>query len=95
MRAEQQRLQADWLAESGLERAAAKLAADQNYSGETWEIAAADLGSGMAGAVTIVVAPHAGNATERKVSVEAVYPSDTSRVAKRSKQAILRVNAKP
>ena len=39
-RTEERRLQAEWLAEAGLERAAAKLADSQEYAGETWQIAA-------------------------------------------------------
>ena len=38
--------QARWLVESGVERAAAKLAADPAYAGETWNIPAAELGDG-------------------------------------------------
>ncbi len=40
----ERRLQAEWLVESGLERARARLAADASYSGETWTQSAADLG---------------------------------------------------
>ncbi len=36
--AEHRRLQAEWLAESGLARAAARLAADPSYKGETWDV---------------------------------------------------------
>ena len=40
----ERRLQTQWLVESGLERARARLAADASYSGETWTQSAADLG---------------------------------------------------
>jgi Tfp pilus assembly protein PilV len=40
----ERRLQAQWLVESGLERARAKLAADASYAGETWTLGAAELG---------------------------------------------------
>ena len=40
----ERRLQAEWLVESGLERARARLAADASYAGETWPLSAADLG---------------------------------------------------
>ncbi len=38
------RMQAQWLAESALERARARLAADPAYKGETWTLTPADLG---------------------------------------------------
>jgi type II secretory pathway component PulK len=37
-RLEVRRAQSRWLAESGLERAAARLASDPKYSGEVWKI---------------------------------------------------------
>src|SRR5580704_14652573 len=43
------RLQADWLAESGLDRAAARLAANRGYRGEDWTIAPAELSSADGG----------------------------------------------
>src|SRR5712691_7856183 len=42
------RVQAVWLAESGLDRAASRLAGDSDYAGETWTIAAARLGGDRA-----------------------------------------------
>jgi Tfp pilus assembly protein PilX len=50
-----QRAQAAWLAESALERAAARLAADAAYHGETWRPAADELGGGQTGVVVIKV----------------------------------------
>jgi Tfp pilus assembly protein PilX len=84
VRSEEQRLQADWLAESGLARASARLAADRAYKGETWEIAAADLG-GLAGTVRIEVGDVAGQAARRRVRVEADFPRDGDRRARSSK----------
>ena len=37
------RLQAEWLAESGVQRALARLALDRDYPGERWVLTAADL----------------------------------------------------
>ena len=37
----ERRLQAEWLAESGMERALARLASDGSYRGEIWSISAA------------------------------------------------------
>ena len=36
IRSEERTLQAEWLAESGVERAVARLAGDTSYRGETW-----------------------------------------------------------
>jgi hypothetical protein len=66
--------QAEWLAESGIERAAARLAANPEYAGETWSIPPAALAEG--GLVRIVVAPSPGEPGRRVVRVEAEYPND-------------------
>jgi type II secretory pathway component PulK len=74
-------LQAQWLAEAGLARAAARLRADANYQGEVWSAplaaATATLDEGSpaeTGTVTITVAPDT-----KRITVEAVYPNDESR----------------
>src|SRR5258708_4126066 len=43
--ADEKQLQCEWLVESGLERAAARLAASPDYAGETWAIGAEELGT--------------------------------------------------
>jgi len=40
VRTEERRLQAEWLAEAGVDRALARLARDPEYAGESWEIPA-------------------------------------------------------
>ena len=55
IRAQERRLQAEWLAEAGLRRALARLDADPGYSGETWNIDARELDSADAATVTITV----------------------------------------
>lgn len=64
--------QAVWLAEAGLSRAAAQLARQSDYAGETWP---APVGSREddVGEVTIRIEPKTDEAT-RRVVVEAVYP---------------------
>jgi Tfp pilus assembly protein PilX len=84
VRDEERHVQAEWLAESGLARAGARLVADRGYKGETWEITAADLG-GHAGVVRIAVEPLAGQAVRRRVRVEADFPRDAERRARCSK----------
>jgi hypothetical protein len=74
MEASQRCLQASWLAEAGLERAAARLAADPKYAGETWPLSAAELAAGEGGVVKIEVKPIADRPERRSVRVQADYP---------------------
>ena len=79
-RAEETRLRAAWLAESGLERAWAKLAEKADYSGETWELPAETLQGHDAAVVHIAVESVAGKSERRRVTARADYPRDgTSR----------------
>lgn len=94
-RFEQQRVQADWLAEAGLERAADNLSRDAGYSGENWQISAEEIGGTNTGSVEIAIKPSPGNRDERIASVVATFPADTTRYAKRSKTAVVRVPARP
>ena len=89
---EEQRMQSEWLVESGLARAAARLAANPDYQGETWVLSASSLGGRDAGVVTIAVKPLEKSASRRRVRVEADYPSgDPTRRARQSKQLIVDV----
>jgi Tfp pilus assembly protein PilX len=65
-------LQAQWLAEAGLARAAVQVAANSDYAGETWQ---APVGSAESdtGQVTIRIEP-AAEAQPRRIVVEAIYP---------------------
>lgn len=84
-RDEERRMQAEWLAESGAARASARLAADDSYKGETWDIPTATLDG--AGRVTIVVEAVEKAPGRRRVRVEADYPSgDDAHRARQSKQ---------
>lgn len=85
-RDEQRRMQAEWLAESGLARASARLAADPGYQGETWEIPARALGGPSSGVVRIKVVPGGGRPTRRRVRVEADFPREDVHRARLSKQ---------
>jgi type II secretory pathway component PulK len=69
-------VQARWLAESGIERAAAKLAADENYSGETWTIPAEILGGENAGQVKIDIQAVPDRKNSRLVKALAIFPDD-------------------
>jgi Tfp pilus assembly protein PilV len=85
------RTQADWLAESGLERAAAKLANNSDYAGETWSVSAEQIGGGRAGEVHIKVSPMDGQPQQRRVREQAIFPAGTDQRAKSSKQVTVSV----
>jgi hypothetical protein len=86
---EERGLQADWLAESGIERAAARLAIDPDYRGETWSIPADALGGPSPAVVSIKAGPHRDGPDRRLVTVQADYPSDTDRRVRSSKQSVV------
>ena len=75
-RFEENRLRASWLAESGLERAFAKLAASPEYRGERWEIAAESLRSRNSAIVKIDVEPIPGDTGRVRVTSRADYPRE-------------------
>jgi Tfp pilus assembly protein PilX len=93
VRSEERRLQAEWLAESGLERAYVRLANDPAYTGETWTLSADQLGGMDAGSVTISVGagPEHGGVSQRLVSVQADYPGDPPRRVRVRRQATVEV----
>lgn len=61
--------QADWLAESAADRAVARLLSGPEYTGETWEISAADIGDGKSGRAVIEVVSPESPATDQRVEV--------------------------
>jgi hypothetical protein len=85
--AQRRSVQAQWLAESGLERAVARLAADGQYQGETWTIPPQALAEG--GLVRIAVETPPGRAARRLVRVEAEYPNDPQFHCRCDKQAVV------
>ncbi len=91
-RAAEDRLQAIWLAESAVERAAERLLADPDYRGETWSVAADEFGRHSNGAASaggiavITVEPAAGDAQVRQVKVRADYPATGNHSSRVSKQ---------
>jgi hypothetical protein len=93
LRADERQVQSSWLAESGLERAAARLAAAADYSGETWEPPAADLGGAWGGRVTIAVQAVEGHPDRRLVRVQADYPSHATLKARKTKQAVIELQS--
>jgi hypothetical protein len=84
---EQYRAQAGWLAEAGLERAAARLALSPEYTGESWKIDPAFLGGGDSAVVVIRVEKEEALSPRRKIFVEAVFPSEGPYPARLTRQA--------
>ncbi|MFV2067194.1 MAG: hypothetical protein ACC645_09465 [Pirellulales bacterium] len=84
-------MQSAWLAEAGLERAAARLAADGDYTGETWRISADELGQSRGANIVIRVGEVGDRRPERTVSVRADYPDDPTWRVRTSKQVVVRV----
>jgi hypothetical protein len=93
VRADADRLQAEFLAESGLERAAAQLALDANYQGETWTLDRQTLNQRGGAAVTIRVAAVADQPRSRRVTVEAVFPADEARNTRISSATTIQLTA--
>jgi hypothetical protein len=88
---EERRMQAEWLAESGLARASARLSAKPGYRGETWEIPPRALGGASAARVSIVVEPVEDPSGRRRarVVVRADYPGGDDHRARQSKHLIV------
>ena len=96
------RLQAEWLLESGVDRALAR-ATESNYKGETWRLSRADLGlqeqgehkKGLAEAsvpaaiVTINVDQPPSDAERRRIRVNADYPIDGEHRSRRSQELVI------
>jgi Tfp pilus assembly protein PilV len=83
------RVQAQWLAESGLERAARRLAADPSYSGERWALPVELPDSTVAAAVNIQVGTVPDQPNRRLVRVRADYPDHPQDRARESKQVVV------
>ena len=92
MQLEARQSQCRWLAESGLERAAARLATDRRYAGEVWKIPAAAMGRADrtiqdAGAtVKIEVSTPRDQPARRVVRVLAEWPQDAALRVRQSKE---------
>lgn len=86
VRAELWQVQASWLAESGIQRAAARLAADPAYRGETWNIPAEALGGQDRGVVRIEVETSPQQPGQRLIRVQADYPDDPVHRVRRTRE---------
>jgi hypothetical protein len=101
LRRAERSLQAQWLAQSGLDRALARLAASSGYAGETWLLTPSDLGlpqtSGgepaKAAIVRITVETPAGSLERRLINVQADFPPDLPYRARRSSQMLVELGS--
>jgi hypothetical protein len=97
IRTQERRLQAEQLAESGIERAFARLAAKPDYAGERWEISAEALNlpaslapeKGPSAVVTIEVERPSAQGDARVVRVRADYPPDPPRRIRYSREVVV------
>ena len=89
LRDQRQHLQAERLAEAGMDRACAQLQVSAAYSGETWRIAANELGGPSAATVTIRVAAVADGKNERRVFVQSDYPDDSLRRTRKTREKVI------
>lgn len=85
LRAIENRMQAEYLADSGLRRAAAQLASNSDYDGETWEVEASDVGGRAAGRIAIQVQAVPDDPRGRRVRAVADFPAESGARARRSK----------
>jgi hypothetical protein len=101
VRAQERRIQAEWLAQAGLDRARARLAASANYPGENWQLTAADLGLAPAGSdrgpaaalVVIKVEQPVSSPDQRLIKVQADFPPDPPRRARHSAQLLVELGS--
>ncbi len=89
---EQCRLQAGWILESGVDRAAAQLAADGDYAGEIWSLPPEEVGGRYDGEVRIHVESVEGQPSWRQVRVVADYPVDVPRRVRHTREFRMRLH---
>ena len=85
----QTRLQSIWLAESGVERAAARLFRDPHYTGETWSISASDIGGNKDAEVIIQIETLDDVPNRRRVTAIADYPQNLPQRSRTRKVVIV------
>jgi hypothetical protein len=97
VRNQERTLQADWLAESALERAVSRLGSEPAYRGETWTLSAFDLGGQTPAVVIIKVEPlrDPAESNRRQVMVQADFPIDAPQRIRSRRQAIVDISPGP
>ncbi len=79
-------VRAEYLAASGVERGLARLAADPDYTGETWRIDPQTLGARDAASVAIEVVPAADDTTARRIRAVADFPDQGPTRVRRTRE---------
>ena len=92
-RVEERRAQVQWIAESCVERAVARLAESAEYSGETWQVPAAQLDADDRCSVRIEVERDPARERARLVRVVAEFETNGQRVVRRTKEIKLELNS--
>jgi hypothetical protein len=87
IRTERQLRQAEWLVEAGVERAAFRLANDEDYSGEQWPLSADAIVGTHPGLVSISVRRE--STGPASVQVAAQYPSGGAVSIRRSREFLV------
>ena len=82
-------LQAIWLAESALDRAAARLRADHAYQGETWNLPAQLLSGVDDALIEIKIQTVPGRAEVRRIGVQVDYPAQADFRSRQSKSVTI------
>jgi len=88
---EQHQIQALWLAESAVHRAAARLAGSADYEGETWKIERQAFGDRWSGSAVINVEQVEADERIRRIIVEAQYPDDVKRRVVQRREVLVRL----
>ncbi|HCO23297.1 MAG: hypothetical protein CME31_27125 [Gimesia sp.] len=88
---EQLQVQADWLVESALERAAQRRLTNSEYQGEVWQIDPEELGTRYAASAEIVLETEGDGEADRRLSIQArvKYPENQTDTITRTKKIIL------
>jgi type II secretory pathway component PulK len=84
-------IQAAWLAESAVERAAARLTAEASYRGETWSIPAGEFGGRDGATVVIRVEDAISKSKQRTIHVDADYPEIADQRVRQSREVTVRI----
>ena len=76
VREEEQRVQAELLADSALSRAVAMLQADPTWTGETWQVSLADPVEPATSGIANIRVEKGAEPSRRQISIKAIYPDD-------------------
>ncbi len=94
---ERRRVQADWLVQSGWSLALSQLGKNPAYTGETWEIPAAEIGGADPGRIIIEVTPPAADTPDgkHKLHVVAEFPAASDHKVRVTRSGTWKSAAKP